>query len=134
MNEPTVELKVPASIFERAEAIASERACSAESVMLDALALHFGEQPDTGLDPEAMQSLEDERLWALVQRRLTPKQDARLRELLDLGNRGRIHSKDEAELSQLVALVDEQMVLRSKALVLLQRRGHDIDLYFESAV
>jgi len=134
MEEPTKELRVPAAIYERAEAIASDSGRSAESVIVDGLSLLFGELTEMGLEPEAMQSLEDEQLWALVQRRLTPKQDARLRELLDLGNRGQIHSKDEAELSQLVAMVDEQMVLRSKALVLLQRRGHDIDLYFESAV
>lgn len=134
MKEPTKELKVPVAIYERAEAIASKTACSAESVMLDALALHFGELSDSALDPKTMQSLEDEQLWALVQRRLTPKQDARLRDLLDLGNRGQIRSQDEDELARLAAMVDQQMVLRSKALVLLQQRGHDINLYFESAV
>ncbi len=134
MEEPTKNLQVPASIYERAEAIASKRACSAESVMLDALSLYFCELPATELEPEALQALADEQLWALVHRRLTPKQDARLRDLLDLGNQGRIHSQDEGELAQLVAMVDQQMVLRSKALVLLQRRGHDIDLYFDSVV
>ena len=134
MEEPTKELRVPASIYERALAIASKRACSAESVMLDALSLYFCELPAMESEPEALQALADEQLWALVHRRITPKQDARLRELLDLGNQGRIHSRDEGELARLVALVDQQMVLRSKALVLLQRRGHDIDQYFDSAI
>jgi len=134
MEEPTKNLQVPASIYERAEAIARESDRSAESVMLDALSLYFCELPATELEPEALQALADEQLWGLVHRRLTPKQDARLRDLLDLGNQGRIHSQDEGELAQLVAMVDQQMVLRSKALVLLQRRGHDIDLYFDSAV
>ena len=134
MEEATIELKIPAAILERAETIASESGRSAETVMLDALSLLFGELPDTTLEPEAMQSLEDEQLWALVHRRLTPKQDARLRDLLDLGNQGQIRSQDEGELAQLVAMVDQQMVLRSKALVLLKRRGHDINLYFDSAL
>ncbi|MCY4072172.1 MAG: hypothetical protein OXG60_12815 [Chloroflexi bacterium] len=134
MEEPTKKLQVPAAIFERAEAIARESDRSAESVMLDGLSLLFGALPDMELEPEALKDFEDEQLWALVHRRLTPKQDARLRDLLDLGNQGGINSQDEGELAQLVAMVDQQMVLRSKALVLLQRRGHDIDLYFDSAV
>ena len=134
MEEPTKELKVPASIYERAQAIANDSGRSAESVIVDGLSLLFGELTEMKLEPEAMQFLEDEQLWALVQRRLTPKQDARLRDLLELGNQGLIRSQDEAELAQLVSIVDQQMVLRSKALVLLQRRGHDIDLYFKSAV
>ncbi|MDE2821671.1 MAG: hypothetical protein OXT68_14940 [Chloroflexota bacterium] len=134
MEEPTKELQVPASIYERAEAIAGDSGRSAETLMLDALSLHFCELSAMGSEPEALQTLADEQLWALVHRRLTPKQDARLRDLLDLGNQGRIHSQDEGELAQLAAMVDQQMVLRSKALVLLQRRGHDIDQYFESAV
>ena len=134
MEGPTKELQVPAAIYKRAEEIASERDCSAESVILDALSLYFCELPETESKPESFQTLEDEQLWALVQRRLTPKQDARLRDLLDLGNQGELQSQDEGELTKLTSMVDQQMVLRSKALALLQRRGHDIDLYFESAV
>jgi len=134
MVEATVELRVPAAIYERAEAIASDSGRSAESVIVDGLSLLFGELSGMELEPEALKDIADEQLWALVHRRLTPKQDARLRDLLDLGNQGRIRSQDEAELAQLAAMVDQQMVLRSKALVLLQRRGHDIDLYFDSAV
>ena len=134
MEEPTRELQVPVSIYERAEAIASDSGRSAESVIVDGLSLLFGELTEMELEPEQLPTLDDEQLWALVQRRLTPKQDARLRDLLELGNRGQIHSQDEGELAQLVSMVDQQMVLRSKALVLLQQRGHDIDQYFKSAV
>ena len=134
MEEPTRELQVPASIYERAEAIASDSGRSAESVIVDGLSLLFGELTEMELEPEQLPTLDDEQLWALVQRRLTPKQDARLRDLLELGNRGQIHSQDEGELAQLVSMVDQQMVLRSKALVLLQQRGHDIEQYFKSAV
>ena len=134
MAEATVELSVPAAIYERAEAIASDSGRSAESVIVDGLSLLFGEFSGRELEPDALEDIADEQLWALVHRRLTPKQDARLRYLLDLGNQGQIRSQDEGELAQLVALVDQQMLLRSKALVLLQRRGHDIDLYFDSAV
>lgn len=134
MEQPTKELKVPAAIYERAEEIAGDSGRSAESVIVDGLSLLFGELTDMELEPEALKDFADEQLWALVHRRLTPKQDARLRELLDLGNQGKILSQDEGELAQLAAMVDQQMMLRAKALVLLQQRGHDINLYFESAV
>ncbi len=134
MAEATVELSVPAAIYERAEAIASDSGRSAESVIVDGLSLLFGEFSGMELEPEALKDIADEQLWALVHQRLTPMQDARLRYLLDLGNQGQIRCQDEGELAQLAALVDQQMLLRSKALVLLQRRGHDIDLYFDSAV
>lgn len=134
MGKETVEIRVPVAIYERAEAIASDSGRSAESVMLDALSLLFCESAELESESETLYALEDGQLWALVHRRLTPEQDARLSDLLDLGNQGQIPSQDEDELAQLAAMVDHQMVLRSKALALLQRRGHDIEPYFESTV
>ena len=76
MEEPTRELQVPASIFERAEAIARDCERSAESVMLDALSLHFCELAEIESEPVMLQALPDEQLWALVHRR-RPSADQR---------------------------------------------------------
>ena len=54
MEQPTMELKVPAAIYERAATIASESDRSAESVILDGLSLLFGTLPDMELEPEAL--------------------------------------------------------------------------------
>ncbi len=121
-----MELKVPDAILERAEAIARETDRSAESVMLDGLSLLFGALPDMELEPEALKDFADEQLWALVHRRLTPKQDARLRELMRLGQLGRATEAEIVEMEALIDLVDHQMLLRSEALLQLKQRGRDI--------
>ena len=127
MEEPTVELKVPAAIYERAEAIASESDRSAESVILDSLSLLFGALPDMELEPEALKNFEDEQLCALVYQRLAWPQDTRLRELMRLGQLGQVTDEEIVEMEALIDLVDHQMLLRSEALLLLQQRGHDIN-------
>ena len=134
MEEPTKELRVPAAIFERAEAIAKETNCTAESVLLEGLGMLFSPVPEKVENREALSGFSDERLWMMVQQRLRPKQDARLRELADRSNRGVLSDREATELEAWVARVDNQMLLRSRALLLLKRRGHDIDHYFESAV
>ncbi len=71
MQQITKELKVPATIFERAEAIARESDRSAESVMLDGLTLLSGALPDMELELEELKDFEDEQLRAVIQQRLT---------------------------------------------------------------
>lgn len=126
MEEPTRELQVPASIFERAEAIARDCERSAESVMLDGLSLLFGTLPDMELEPEELKDFEDEQLRAVVHQRLAWPQDVRLRELMRLGQLRDVSDEEIAEMEALIDLVDHQMLLRSEALLLLKQRGHDI--------
>ena len=126
MSQSTVELQIPAEIYERARQIASDSNRSLESVLLDGLALLFGDLPDTSLSPDALNDYTDEQLWAVVHQRLAWPQDARLRELIALGKQGQLTTDEQAEMEQLVDMVDHQMLLRSEALLLLQQRGHDV--------
>lgn len=127
MNEPTVELKVPASIFERAKAIASDSGRSAESVIVDGLSLLFGELSDMELEPEQLKDFADEQLLAVVHQRLAWPHDTRMRELMQLGQLGQVTEEEVVEIEDLVAKFDHQVLLRSEALLQLKRRGHDID-------
>lgn len=127
MSQSTVELQIPAEIYERARQIASDSNRSLESVLLDGLALLFGDLPDTSLSPDALKDYTDEQLWAVVHQRLAWPQDARLRELIALGKQGQLTTDEQAEMERLVDLVDHQMLLRSEALLLLKRRGHDVE-------
>lgn len=124
MEEPTKELKVPAAIFERAEAIAGDSGRSAESVIVDGLSLLFGELTD--MEPEALKDFADEQLLAVVHQRLAWPHDARLRELAQLGQLGQVTEEEIVEMENLVAKFDHQVLLRSEALLQLKRRGHDI--------
>ncbi len=126
MEQPTKELRVPAAIFERAEAIASESGRSAESVIVDGLSLLFGESTDTELEPEALKDLADEQLLAVVHQRLAWPHNTRLRELMRLGQLGQVTDEEIVEMEDLVARFDHQVLLRSEALLQLKRRGHDI--------
>jgi hypothetical protein len=76
-----------------------------------------------------IQQYTDDELWAVVDQRLTQKQDTRLRRLIALGKQGQLSVDEQAEMERLVHLVDHHMLLRSEALLLLQQRGHDIDTY-----
>ena len=127
MEDRTRELQVPAAIYARAEEIASKRECSAETVILDALSLLFGALPVMELEPEALYDFGDEQLRAVVHQRLAWPHDTRLRELMRLGQSGHATDEEVAEMEALVDLVDHQTLLRSEALLLLKRRGHDIN-------
>ncbi len=134
MEEPTVALKVPASIYEFAQDIANETNGTAESVLLESLAMLFCPDHERVKNPDSISGFNDEQLWMIVQQRLNPKQDARWRDLVDRGNRGVLSDREATELDAWVARVDQQMLLRSRALLLLKRRGHDINRYFENVV
>jgi len=65
----------------------------------------------------------------VVDQRLTWEQDTRLRELIALVKQGQLLVDEQAEMEQLVDLVDHQMLLRSETLLLWQRRGDDIGTF-----
>lgn len=127
MLQSSVELQIPAEIYERAQQIATDNNRSIESVLLDGLALLFGSLSDTSLSPDELKNYSDEQLWAIVHQRLVWSQDTRLRELVTLGKQGQLSDDTKDEMERLIALVDHQMLLRSEALLLLKRRGHDIE-------
>jgi hypothetical protein len=127
MPDSTVELHIPAEVYERATQIARASNRSVESVLLDGLNLLFGALPDSKLSPDKLNTYTDEQLWAIVHQRLAWPQDTRLRELIALGQQGQLKDNEIAEMERLVDLVDHQMLLRSEALLLLKQRGHDVE-------
>ena len=127
MSQPTIELRIPIEIYERAQVIASDRGRSVESVLLDGLTLLFGALPDLRISPDLLKDYSDEQLWAVVYHRLAWSQDARLRELIALGKRGQLTDEEKTEMEELIALVDHQMLLRSEALLILKQRGHPVE-------
>jgi hypothetical protein len=123
----SIELQIPAEIIERARQIARDSNRSVESVLLEGLSLLFGGPTDTHISLDDLKGYSDEQLWAVVHNRLAWPQDARLRELMALGKQGQITVGEAEELERLIGLVDHQMLLRSEALLLLKRRGHNVE-------
>ncbi len=129
MNQSTVELQLPEDIYENASDIARCGNRSVESVLQDGLSFLFGAASDMEVSPDALIDFSDEQLWEVIHRRLSWAQDSRLRLLMALGKEGRLAVQERQELEHLVAAVDRQMLLRSKALLLMKQRGHDIEAY-----
>ena len=126
MSRQSVILDLPDELYARIRQVAEENEIPLENMLVDSIELMFGDLP-TDETPASLEKLTDEQLWAVVYRQLAFPQDARLRELTALSNRGSLTSDEQAEMEQLVAYVDRYVLLRSKALVLLKQRGHDVE-------
>ncbi len=129
MKQSTVELELAPEIVEYVRAIAAGENCTIESILQEGLALLFGNNSIVEYQLNRLSDCTDEQLLALIYQSLTQSQDYRMRELLQLGTEGKLTKQENAELKYYVDLVDRQMLLRSRALVLLKERGHDIDVY-----
>ena len=127
MSQPVVELLIPPEIYERARQIADESNRSVEAVLLDGLTLLFGSSPDVNISADELERYSDEQLWALVHQRLVLPHDMRLRQLIALGEQGQLSEEERTEMEGLIDLVDRYMLLRSRALLLLKQRGHDVE-------
>lgn len=129
MNHSTVELELPAEIIEEAQGIARVRNRSVESVLQDSLSLVFDASSDCEDSADVLQDFSDEQLWDIVNRRMPWAQDSRLRELSMRGKEGQLDEQEHRELEDLLAALDRQILLRSRALLQMKRRGLDVDSY-----
>ncbi|MCU0511933.1 MAG: hypothetical protein MUE40_05105 [Anaerolineae bacterium] len=124
MKHP-VSLQLSEDWYARLQAAAEQTHRSIESIVVDSLAWLFDAQPDITL--QNLPHLTDVALWALVQRPLTYPVETRLRELTALSKLDALTAAEQQELSRLVERYDEYVLLRSRALLLLQERGHPIE-------
>ena len=125
MTQAPILLQLPDELYERLREIADDSQRPMESVLIDSLALLFGDLPT--ITPQQLATFSDEQLWALVHRLIAWPQDARLRELTALGKQGTLSQADQAELESLVDAYDQYVLLRSQALLLLKQRGYDVE-------
>jgi hypothetical protein len=84
-------------------------------------------------DPEQltaiMNALPDEDLWEMVRHRVSWASKAHLRALTEKARYSPLSSEEQAELAALTDEADQLTLLRSRALLLLKQRGHDIDAF-----
>jgi hypothetical protein len=127
MPHQSITLDLPEDLYERVRQAAEESQRPVESVLVETLNLMFGDLPMERLSPDALERFTDEALWALAYCPLAWPQDARLRELIALGKSGTLSDDDQTEMERLIGEVDHYVLLRSKALLLLKQRGHDVE-------
>ncbi len=128
MTQQPVLVNLPAELYKRIHNTAQDTNRTLETVLLESLTLLFGElSSDTEALLPVLDTLSDAQLWAVVQRRLTWPEGARLRELAMANKVAALSSREQAELDLLLEQVDRYTLLRSKALLLLKQRGHAVD-------
>ena len=127
MDTAKFEIDLPSDVYERAQQIAQASDRSVESVILDGLRLLFGKLPETNLSPDELTAYRDDQLWAIVHHRLAWPQETRLQQLIEQGKQATLSESEQSEMERLLDLVDHQMLLRSKALLLLKQRGYDVE-------
>ncbi len=126
MTNRTVTLQIPEVIYELAEQIAGISDMSTEDVLLDRLTSSL---TDFSLDlsDQDLETLSDDQLWALVMSPFGIAQRLRLRELNLIGKQGELTDEEDAEMERLLDEVDDYVLRRSSALLILKQRGHDIE-------
>jgi hypothetical protein len=103
---------------------------SVESVLVGSLALLFGDPlGDIEQLTTVMNALSDEGLWAVVRRRVPWTSSAQVRALPAKGRHTPLSGAEQTELDALIDEADQFTLLRSRALLLLKQRGHNIDAY-----
>lgn len=129
MKRSTVELEIPEEVFEEARGIAKGGNRSVESVLQDGLAMMFGNTEVCGVSMESLENFSDEQLWKIINHQLTWAQDSRWRELMANNKKGTLSRAESNELDNLLDIIDRQVLMRTKALVLMKQRGHNIETY-----
>ena len=128
MSQNPITLYLPEDVYENVRRLAEESNRPVETVLLESMDLLFGDMT-TRIHLSVLSRYTDAQLWAIVHRRLSSAQLIRRGELDEKGKTGRLSAEEEREIDQLVQSSDQLMLLRSKALRILQNRGHDITGY-----
>jgi hypothetical protein len=121
MSEIT--LQVPDYLYERIRQMAQSTDRPIESLMVDGLASLFGEIPTTDFD-----QLSTDQLWAVVHHPFNFEQDMRLRELTLRSKSEDLSEDEEIEIDALVDALDQYVLQRSKALVILKSRDITVEV------
>ena len=134
MAEKTITLHIPEELYEQVERAAQASERPLETLFLDSISLfmNFPQMPQQlNKWMEQLSSYTDTQLWGVIYHRLAENDALRLSELSDKNKQGTISVQEWDELTNLLHLVDRDMLLRSEALLLLQQRGHDVQPYLK---
>jgi hypothetical protein len=124
-------IELPDDVLETFQKVADSSNRPVEAVITETLLVHQPLPDDIDSRLAALAICSDEQLWAVVGRQLAGEQKQRLEILLDKNKTSAgLNTAERAELEAFLELIDEQMLMRSEALVLLKQRGYDVAHYF----
>jgi hypothetical protein len=121
-------LQLPAQVYRRLERVAQETNQPVESVVLTSIT---GNLPpalddvpaDLREDLRALQTLDDDALWAIARGKLPPSQQARLEALLARNSASVLTEAEQEELARLGEKTDQLTLRKAHAYALLRWRG-----------
>lgn len=118
----SIRVELPSELFEQLQRAVDRSDQLVETVLVDSLAMLFG-TPRADWEQRAgtLETLTDARLRALVYRRITWSEGARLRELSARGKHTALSDEEQTELAALIDESDRLMLLRSRALLMLRQ-------------
>lgn len=126
----SISVELPDELYERIREVAERNERSVESILRESLEVLFGGVSVDSENPlSQLGNFRDDQLWAVVHQRMAWPEKERMRELIAQGKRGELSAGEQAALKALLDQVDRYMLLRSRALQLLQQRGHDVERY-----
>lgn len=135
MTQQSVVLELPEDLYERIRIMADTANRPVEDVIADGLEWIFTPSDVDSLTPDGLESMTDDELWAVVHRlyqHLAWSINTRSREFRERNKRLPLTEDQEQERDDLVAEYDRYVFLRSKALLLLRDRGHDVEAYLRA--
>ena len=127
MNQQLFQVSLPSDLYNKLLNEAEESHRRPEDILIERLERSFDAEDD---DLSVLDHLDDQQLWSVVQQRLAPYQETRMKGLIQEGKERTLSEHEENELTALLDEVDRQMLFRSQALLLLKQRGYDVSHYF----
>ena len=126
MSNQTLSLQLPGSLYSRLEARARK---ANHSVEAETVAVIAGAVADTS-DPEVVAAslavLDDQALLQAAHNRMAPDAFDRIEELHRKRQREGLTDAENNNLADLMRQYERAMTIRSQAIGLLHRRGHDV--------
>lgn len=126
----TVAVRLPAPIYRRLKRVAEITYRSVEDVLASTVDAALPLDPDLPTDIAdgiaAMQLMNDDALRAAAESSLTQAQQRRLQQLTEFGGQRQLLASEQAELEHLLALYDQSVLRRAKALAILSQRGYEL--------
>jgi len=128
-----IQVKVSDDLAERIREVAEDKRNSFDAVA-EAMLRQGSHAPELLIETsdEVMATYSDDELWAVVDQQLTKTERKRLDSLLEKNRAGKLSPVEEVVLDGLIAKTDFQTLERSKAFLVLQQRGHDIQSYVKT--
>jgi hypothetical protein len=121
-------VQIPDQVYRRLKGVAQEFSQSLEAIVLTSIT---GNLPpslddvpaDLREEMRALQTLDDDALWAVARSKLPPEQQARLEVLLSRNNTGTLTKMEREELKRSGEEVDRLTLRKAQAYALLRWRG-----------